>query len=298
MDIRQLQYLVEVARLKSFTKAAEALFITQPTISKTIRSMEEELGVVLFNRQGKQIELTDAGKIIVDRAADILNSFQNLSSELDDLRNLKRGHIRIGLPPMVGSSFFPKLMGLFHQLYPEITIRLFEDGAKKVEIDVADGSLDLGVIVLPTTEEGFGSFPFVEEKLNLIVSPTHRLANRKEVSLADLREEFFIMFREDFALHDRIIKECEKAGFQPKLIYESSQWDLISQMAAEGLGIALLPEAVCRDMDPSRVSIISLANPVIPWKLGIIWREDRYLSFAAREWLKLAREVLQQERQG
>lgn len=298
MDIRQLQYLVEVARLKSFTKAAEALFITQPTISKTVRLMEEELGVVLFNRQGKQIELTDAGRIIVDRATDILISFQNLSSELDDLRNLKRGYIRIGLPPMVGSSFFPKLMGLFHQRYPEITIRLFEDGAKKVEIDVAEGALDLGVVVLPTMDEGLGCFPFVEEKLNLIVPPGHPFAGQKEARLGELADEYFIMFREDFALHDRIIRECENAGFHPKLIYESSQWDLISQMVAAGLGIALLPEAVCREMAPDRVSIIPLVDPVIPWKLGIIWREDRYQSFAAREWLRVAREVLQQEQEG
>ncbi|WP_223067288.1 cidABC operon transcriptional activator CidR [Paenibacillus caui] len=297
MDIRQLQYLVEVARQRSFTRAAEALFITQPTISKTIRVMEEELGVVLFDRQGKQIELTDAGRIIVERAQDILNSFQSLSAELDDLRNLKRGHIRIGLPPMVGASFFPKLMGLFHQRYPEITIRLFEDGAKKVEIDVAEGALDLGVVVLPTNEEGFSCFPFVEEKLNLIVHPSHRLAGNKEVELSELHEEYFIMFAEDFALHDRIIRECQHAGFQPRIIYESSQWDLISQMVAANLGVALLPEAVCREMDPSRISVLPMVKPMIPWKLGIIWREDRYLSFAAREWIRFARIVLQQERQ-
>ncbi|ANS76697.1 LysR family transcriptional regulator [Paenibacillus yonginensis] len=297
MDIRQLQYLVEVARLRSFTKAAEALFITQPTISKTVRMMEEELGIVLFARQGRSVELTDAGRIIVERAQEILNSFQNLSGELDDLRNLKRGHIRIGLPPMVGSSFFPKVMGQFHQRYPDITIRLFEDGAKKVEIDVQEGSLDLGVVVLPTvSEELFEIFPFVEEKLNLIVPSLHRLAECGEVGLRELQDEFFIMFREDFALHDRIIKECQGAGFQPKIIYESSQWDLISQMVAAGLGVALLPETICREMDPERVAIVPLVDPVIPWNLGIIWKKDRYMSFAAREWIRLARKGLQQEK--
>ncbi|WP_203232148.1 cidABC operon transcriptional activator CidR [Paenibacillus pinistramenti] len=296
MDIRQLQYLVEVARLRSFTKAAEALFITQPTISKTIRQMEEELGIVLFAREGRSITLTDAGRIIVDRAQEILNSFQSLSGELDDLRNLKRGHIRIGLPPMVGSSFFPKVMGQFHSSYPDITIRLFEDGSKKVEIDVEEGSLDLGVVVLPTTEGGFEVFPFVEEKLNLLLPPSHRLAQSSEISLEELQEEYFLIFREDFALHDRIIKECQGAGFQPKIIYESSQWDLISQMVAAGLGIALLPETICREMDPDRVRIVPMTVPVIPWNLGIIWKKDRYLSFAAREWIRLARTVLQQEK--
>ncbi|WP_187386151.1 cidABC operon transcriptional activator CidR [Paenibacillus tuaregi] len=292
MDIRQLQYLIEVARLRSFTKAAESLYITQPTISKTIRQMEEELGVVLFDRIGKRIELTDAGQIMVNQAQNIVTSFNNMSAELDDLRNLKKGHIRIGLPPMVGASFFPTVIGQFHKKYPDITIQLFEDGAKKVEADVASGALDVGIAVLPLKMEGIEYFSFVEEKLNLLVHPTHRLSGLKEAPLIELAGESFVLFREDFVLHDRIIAECVRVGFQPRVVYESSQWDLISEMVAANLGIALLPETVCREVDPSRVAILPLVNPVIPWNLGIIWREDRYLSFAAREWIRFAGEVL------
>ncbi|MFD1179247.1 cidABC operon transcriptional activator CidR [Paenibacillus puldeungensis] len=298
MDIRQMQYLIEVARLKSFTKAAEALYITQPTISKTIKGIEEELGVVLFDRFGKKIELTDAGQIIVGQAQQIVTSFQNLTAELDDLRNLKKGHIRIGLPPMVGSSFFPKVIGQFHHRYPEITIQLIEDGAKKVESDVASGALEVGVVVLPTVQEGLSSFPFVEEKLNLVVHPTHPLAERKAAELWELAQDQFVLFREDFTLHDRIINECGKAGFQPHVIYESSQWDLISEMVAVGLGITLLPETICREIDDERVRIIPLVKPIIPWKLGIVWRDDRYLSFATREWIRFAQHELAAQGQG
>lgn len=292
MDIRQMQYLIEVARHRSFTKAADSLFITQPTISKTIKGMEEELGVVLFDRVGKKVELTDAGQLILAKAQQIVASFQNLTAELDDLRNLKQGHIRIGLPPMVGASFFPRVIGQFHQRYPEITIQLFEDGAKKVESDVADGLLEVGVAVLPTAQESLQNFPFVEEKLKLIVPLSHRLADRNQVDLQELAEDDFVLFRQDFTLHDRIIGECGKLGFVPHVIYESSQWDLISEMVAVGLGITLLPETICREIDQERVRILSLVNPVIPWKLGIIWREDRYLSFATREWIRFAQEVL------
>lgn len=293
-----MQYLIEVARLKSFTKAAEALYITQPTISKTIKGIEEELGVVLFDRLGKKIELTDAGQIIVGQAQQIVTSFQNLTAELDDLRNLKKGHIRIGLPPMVGSSFFPKVIGQFHHRYPEITIQLIEDGAKKVESDVASGALEVGVVVLPTVQEGLISFPFVEEKLNLVVHPTHPLAERKAAELSELAQDGFVLFREDFTLHDRIINECGKAGFQPHVIYESSQWDLISEMVAVGLGITLLPETICREIDDERVRIIPLVKPIIPWKLGIVWRDDRYLSFATREWIRFAQHELAAQGQG
>ncbi|KGE20304.1 LysR family transcriptional regulator [Paenibacillus wynnii] len=294
VDIRQLEYFVQVARLNSFSKAAESLFITQPTISKMIRNLEVELGADLFYREGKSIRLTDAGEILLTKAQNTVESFQSLSSELDSLRDLKKGHIRIGLPPMVGASFFPAVIGQFHKKYPEVTIRLYEDGAKKVENDVETGLLDVGVVVLPVNSARFHYFSFNEEKLQLLVPVTHRLAGTESVPMSELAEEEFVLFREDFTLHDRIITECVKAGFQPKVVYESSQWDLISRMVAAGLGIALLPETICRDMDRSRIAIIPLTVPAIPWQVGMIWRRDRYLSFAAREWIDFARGLLEE----
>ncbi|MFK2826622.1 LysR family transcriptional regulator [Bacillus sp. B190/17] len=291
MDIRHLHYFLKVAQHKSFTKAAQDLYITQPTISKMIKSVEEELGVVLFNRFGKQVELTDAGQMILAQAQDIVNSFQNLSSELEDLMKLKKGHIRIGLPPMVGSSFFPKVLGKFREQYPNITIQLVEDGAKKVEADIEKGILDIGVVLLPTNEEVFHSFSLVKEKLMLLVHPSHMLVNRESVSLSELTQESFVFFRKDFALHDRIIAECVRAGFQPRVVYESSQWDFISEMVAANLGIAFLPEPICRELDAERIRILPLIEPVIPWHLTMIWRKDRYLSFAAREWIRFTQDL-------
>ncbi|MGN7359174.1 cidABC operon transcriptional activator CidR [Paenibacillus sp. SAF-054] len=296
MDIRHLQYFMEVARLESFTKAAESLYITQPTISKTIRNIEDELGVTLFDRSNKRIELTDAGRIIYEQAQPIVKSFQSLSAELGDLKNLQKGHIRLGLPPMVGSSFFPEVIGQFHKKYPQVTMQVFEDGAKKVEKDVESGLLDIGVAVLPTEEELFHYFSFARENLMLLVHPSHRLSGHGAVPLAELADESFVLFREDFALHDRIITECVRVGFQPRIVYESSQWDLISGMVAANLGIALLPETICREVDQERIRILPLIKPSIPWQLGMIWRKDRYLSFAAREWISFAKSILKVEK--
>ncbi|MGE8203509.1 cidABC operon transcriptional activator CidR [Heyndrickxia sp. NPDC080065] len=286
MDIQHLKYFVAVATEGNFTKAAQMLYVSQPTISKMVKSIEEELGVVLFDRTGKQIKLTDAGEIIFVQAQNIIKSFQNLSSELDDLMQLKTGNIQIGLPPMVGSRFFPKVIHEFHKQYPNITVQLVEDGAKKVERDVGNGTLDLGVVVLPTNEKLFHTFSFVNEKLMLLTHLDHPLSKKDEVKLSELELESFILFRKDFTLHDRIITECVRAGFHPNIIYESSQWDFISEMVIAELGIALLPETVCRQVNQEKVSIIPLVEPIIPWHLGIIWRKDRYLSFAAREWIR------------
>lgn len=294
MDMRHLQYFLEVAQWKSFTKAAQALYITQPTISKMIKNLEEELGVILFDRIGKRIELTDAGTVLLTQAQHMVKAFDEMTSHLDELMKVKRGRIRIGLPPMVGSNFFPSIIGKFREEYPGITLQLFEDGSKKVEAEVGAGELDIGVVLLPTNEELFESFSFVKQQLMLVVHASHPLADHKEASLIDLKEESFLLFHEDFALHDRIIAECERLGFYPNVVYKSSQWDFISEMVAANLGIALLPEAICRELDGKRVRTIPLTNPVMPWHLAMIWRKDSYLSFAAREWIAFAQNMLKQ----
>jgi len=289
MDIRHLQYFVEVARAGSFTKAAQNLYVTQPTISKMVKTIEDELGVALLDRSGKRMELTDAGEVIFRQAETIVKSFEQLSTELDDLMQLKKGHVRIGLPPMVGSHFFPKIIGAFRDRYPLVTIHLVEDGAKKIEAAVGDGSLDIGVVVLPTDEEKFHSFSFVNEPLMVLLHPANPLAGRDRLSLTELAQESFVLFREDFALHDRIIAECVRSGFQPRIVCESSQWDFIREMVAANLGVTLLPEPICRGLDESRVRAVPLTEQTIPWHLGIIWRKDRYMSFAAKEWLRFTK---------
>lgn len=293
MDIRHMQYVLELARCKSFTKAAAALHITQPTLSKTIKSLEDELGVELFKRDGKRIELTDAGRAITEQAHNIVEAFHNLTMEIDDLTNLNKGIIRIGIPPMAGSSFFPQVIRSFREKYPGLVIQTVEDGAKKLEAKVAEGKLDMGVVLLPVDEARFHSFTVVKESLKVIVHAGHPLASRSVVRLADLADEPFILFREDFALHDRIIAECVRTGFRPNVLYESSQWDFIYELAAAGLGIAMLPATICKTLDQTRVRVLALVEPEILWHLGMIWERKRYLSFAAREWIRFTRALFE-----
>jgi DNA-binding transcriptional LysR family regulator len=290
MDVRHLTYFIEVARHRSFTKAARSLHITQPSISKMIKILEDELGTTLFYRSAKQIELTDAGKAVLHQSQQIVTSFQNLTSELADVINLKKGSLVIGLPPMIGARFFPKVIADFTKLYPQISLSLIEVGSKKVEDGIEDGTLDIGMVALPVNENTFEMFPFVKEPLMLIVHPDHELAQQSNIELSQLKNESFILFREDFSLHNRIVNRCIQSGFDPKIICESSQWDFISEMVAINLGIALLPRTICNELDPTRIKTLSLAEPMIPWHLGMIWKKDRYLSFSTRAWLKFTSE--------
>jgi len=292
LEFRQLSYFIEVAKQQSFSKAGVILHITQPTMSKSVKTLEDELGVQLLERSTKKIRLTDAGEVVYKQAQQVFKAFDNLASELADVRNLRKGQIRLGIPPMVGAKFFPKVLAQFNALYPDVTIQLIEDGSKIVEQFIEEGHLDLGVAVLPVNEDVFDFFIFAQENLRLLVHPSHAWATRSEVRLSELRDESFILFREDFTLHNRILCDCQRAGFEPNVVYKSSQWDFIAEMVAENLGIALLPESICKELDPTHVKIVSLLSPSIPWNLGMIWRKDKYLSFATRKFISFMRSQL------
>jgi DNA-binding transcriptional LysR family regulator len=290
MEIRHLQYFMEVTRTGSFTQAASQLYITQPAISRVIKSLEEEVGAPLFHRSRKQLTLTAAGRVLYKRAQTIEVQYQKLQTELDELRHLKKGHIRIGLPSIVNSFFFSRLMASFHKEYPEVTFQLEEDGSKRVEENVMNDKLDFGVVVLPTQRDVFDYYAFVKEKLKLVVPASHYLANQQSISLPTLKEEAFIMFDKDFALRDSIMTACKQAGFEPSIISETSQLDFIEEMVASNLGVSLLPESTCHELT-SNVQAISV-HPAIDWVLAIIWKRDHHLTHMKKEFIRFAKEKL------
>ena len=289
MDILHLTYFIEVARQKSFTKASQILHVSQPSISKVIKTLENELGVTLLERSGRQIALTDVGHAVFKRAQLVVSEFNDLSNEIHDVVNMQYGEIIVGLPPMIGASFFPKILRRFKKHYPKVTIKLIEVGSKQIELDVKNGILDIGVVALPLSEQGIDSFSFLNEALQLVLPTKHPLAGRSSVALTELRDQNFILYSNDFSLNDLIDEECHRHGFAPRIVCQSSHWDFIAEMAAENLGIALLPETICKDLDERLVSI-PLAETVIPWNLALIWKKDKYLSFAARKWIELTKD--------
>lgn len=286
-----MQYFIEVTRSGSFTQAANNLYITQPAISRIIKSLEDELGAPLFNRSRKHLTLTDAGRILYERAQLINEQSELLRAELDNLLHLKKGHIRIGLPSIVNSTFFSQLIASFHQEYPEITFQLEEDGSKRVEEHIKNDQLDFGVVVLPEHHDKFDYYTFVKEDLKLIVPVSHLLANKQTVSLVELKKEAFIMFNQDFALRDRIVTACSEVGFAPSIISETSQLDFIEEMVASNLGITLLPESTSNELT-SDVKAINVSDPEIDWNLAVIWKKDARLSHVKQEFIRFAKEKL------
>jgi DNA-binding transcriptional LysR family regulator len=293
MDIRELSYFLEVAQEASFSKASVKLHLSQPTLSKVVKSLEDEIGMALFDRSTRRIQLTEAGEIVQAQAQMILHAMENLHSAVADLSEMKTGKFKLGLPPVIGSSFFPEIIAQFHALHPQIKIELVEEGGKLIERSLLEGSLDLGIVVLPVDEQLFEIVPIIQRELKLVVNTKHPLAGSNTVSLQELHNEAFILFRQGFALHDRVREACIRNGFEPIISYESTQWDLISEMVIANLGISLLPETICAKLDPARICIIQEIEPAVHWNLAVIWAKNKYLSHAARGWIEFVRDRFQ-----
>lgn len=293
MDIRQIEYFSEVAKQLSFTKAASTLHVSQPSLSKAIQNLEAELGVPLFYRSSKQLELTDAGRAVLVNAQHVLSAFKNLRSELTDLMELKKGEIRIGIPPIVGVEFFSKLISLYKEKYPYIEIKLTEVGTKKIRQGVEEGELDIGLICnLCIPNDQLEAISILKDPLMLIVHKDHPIATLPSVEISELENEPFIIYRKDFTLYDRIIEECSKNGFFPTIACESSQKDLIVEMVAAKLGIALLPKRICEKLQNDKIKAIPFKEENIFLELGMTWKKNKYLSFAVREFIELAHQFI------
>lgn len=254
-----------------------------------VKDLEDELGVTLFYRNARQIELTDAGQALLEQAQQVVFQFRHITQELDDVVHLKKGKVRIGLPPITSSSLLPRMLGEFSRECPQIQIQLCEFGSKKVRPGVQDGTLDIGIVCsLPDPDDDVDAFPFINDPLRLIVHPENPLAQLQSVPFSALEKESFVLYSQDFSLYDKIVDRCKQEGFFPKIICETSQREFMTQMVAAGLGIALLPATICAGLDPKSIVSVPLADPQIYLQLVIIWRKNRYLSFAARKWLDFA----------
>ncbi|MBS4638566.1 LysR family transcriptional regulator [Aeromonas media] len=289
MDIRALRYFVELVREKSFTRASEKLFVTQPTISKMIRNMEEELGQPLLNREGHSFTLTDSGQVLFARGQLILAQMQQLEAELADLQSLQHGRLALGIPPMVG-HVYADLIRAYRSRYPKVELSIVEYGGRRIEQAVLEGELDLAITMLPTREEGVLSALELDcYPIQVVLPDLPRWRGGSEIRLADLQEEPFLLYTQAFTLSERLEQACQQAGFVPQVAARSSQWDFLTAMVRSGMGVAFLPEPICRRLTPDGLVLRPLL-PELSWRLGVIWPAKRYLSRTAEAWLALCRE--------
>ncbi len=289
MELRTLRAFVEVVRQGGFSQAAKVVFATQSTVSKAVKQLEDELGVSLLDRAGHRSTLTSAGDVVYRRALRLLAERDDLVAELEDLRDLKRGTLRLGFP-QIGSNLLVPTFTSYRQRYPGIDIRLIEQGGQRVREMLLAGEIDLGASLLPVSD-AFDWQKIRSEPLVALLPSSHPLARKKSTDLASLRELPFILFESGFALHRLVLDACIRRGFEPTIVAVSSQVEFMVELAAAGLGVAFLPRLIAEQRRRPALSLVLLEEPQTDWQAAMIWRRGGYLSQAAKAWLAIMREL-------
>lgn len=284
MELFQLRYFVAAARLLHFTHAAEEMCVSQPSLSQQIASLERELGTALFLRQGRSVQLTDAGEVLLRHATRILEEEAAARRAVQEVLGLERGRITIWTLPTPGQHLLPPLLAAFRQAHPQIGVVLRETvPARAVAEAVAEGRADVGIVHLPYQVEGLQERVLLREELALVTPSNHPLTQQHRVTLADTAQEDFIWAPEGATAAHPLYLACLAAGFEPRIACVSGSAQGMQALVAAGLGIALLPRLAIAPLPGA--CVVELALPRPTRTLAAVWRADR-LSHAATAFLR------------
>lgn len=280
MEWTQLQYFRAVAQLQHFTHAAETLSISQPALSRSIARLEEELGIPLFERQGRMVALNTYGRIFLNRVNRAIQEITLGQQEIQDLMDPLKGSVSLGFIHSQGSNLVPDLLGLFHQRFPEIQFKLYQNVTNQVLDQLEAGEIDFCFCAQPLLRENVRWIQLLIEEIILIVQKEHPLAQRNTVKLNELSEEPFIAFKKELSLGEIIYEIFKEAGFTPKITFEGEEVGTVAGLVAAKLGIALIPKV--RTVEIGGIAQVHVSDPKCQRVIGMAWIEGRYLSPAAR----------------
>ncbi|WP_086980749.1 LysR family transcriptional regulator [Vibrio aphrogenes] len=290
MDIKALRYFVELIKQKSFTKASERLFVTQPTISKMIKNLESSIGQPLIYREGRRFWLTEAGEIVYQRAITLLESLEQMHAELEDLEQLQRGHLRLGIPPMVG-HLYAALIRRYKQQYPNVELTIVEYGGKRIKQALMEGEIDVALTMLESQRDNdFSKLALDNYPVHAIVPNTSKWRGIDVLTWEALEHEPFYIYTKEFTLSEFIDQRCQQAGFRPQVSARSSQWDFLVALVKSGNGVTFLPQPLCHRVKDDGVLVKPMAQSM-QWSLGLIWHTQRYIPKAAEAWITLCRDA-------
>lgn len=291
MELRQLRYFTALAEQRHFGRAAETLHISQPSLSQQIKVLEENLSVVLFDRSRRHVALTPDGEALLPYAKRMLELADDVRTEFADRLNLLSGIIRLGATPTLGGYLLPKLLKRFHEKFPGLDITITEDGSDRLSKELAEGSLDLALLVDdPGVKHKAGAFEFLlKERIVAALPPDHVLGDRVSVALTELKQDGFILCREGYHLRSLTTRACEEAGFTPRVTVSGTDVDTALRFVRSGLGVTLIPETVVGSA--REVATPMLRSPKLFRHVGIAYNPQRYLSKAASALLQFLREA-------
>lgn len=276
MNLRDLTYLVAVADHRHFGRAAEACFVSQPTLSTQIKKLERELGVSLVERNPRQILLTPAGEQVVARARVMLKEADDIRGIAQRAHNPESGSIRVGLFPTLAPYLLPHVVPQVHARFPDLELLLVEEKTEVVLNQLRSGELDAGVLALPVQHDGLHMEPLFVEEFLLAVPTGHPLTERSgAIDLSVLATEDLLLLEEGHCLRDQALEVCRLSGGRERRGFRATSLETLRQMVAAGVGITLLPELAVQPPVPHSDDIVLLrfAPPAPSRQIAMFWRD-------------------------
>ena len=283
MEFRQLRYFVCLVDAGSFVEASRRLHISQPALSKTIKELEISLGGTLIDRTTSVRALTALGEFLYPRAKTLVQSYEGLVEDYSRFANIAMGTLKVGIPPVIGTCVLSTLLQDFSNQFPKAQIVKTEPGAKIVQQDILADRLHLGFSPLPLSDSQFEYHLFFEDVMDIIVNKNHRLAGRVSVPLTELKDEQFVVLDANFVVRDNIISACKKAGFMPKIIAESSNWDYLLELVSTSNCITILPKPITDRYNIANLRKIAESTNLLHWDIAIFHRKGKVLDFVAKK---------------
>lgn len=284
MELYQLGYFLEIARQRSFTRAAERLHMAQPALSQQMKNLEGELGTALFIRGRKETQLTAAGKAFQPRAEALLMQAEAAKAVVSDVAQLRGGKLVIAAIPSVSACLLPEVIRDFSRQHGRVELQIIEDSSERVADCVESGLADIGFLQLPASKTAFEAKTIISEPFVLLIAKSHAMARHKEVSLKQLSTEPFIFYKG--RARDTALESCRKAGFEPRVACESGELETVRALVAGGLGIAVVPQLAATHL-PQTVRAVTIRDPKMQRQIAAVWKKGGELSPAANAILKL-----------
>lgn len=286
MNIRQLTYFVRLAETGNFTRAAEQLHIAQPALSIAIKKLESQLELPLFHRNDRKVVLTHEGDILLEHARLILQQMEDAKIAMAELKGLEKGEVRLGLPSMLGSYFFPDILMDFKSQYPNLKLTIVEAGTQSIRKMLLNGELDLGIIHNADVPDSLAIEHLITSQMVVVASEGSPLSQQETISFSDFFKHELVMFKQGYFHREFIDEVCNQYRFSPKIAFETNLLPMILKIVRNDFAITALLEMVTEH--EKGLVPIPFSQPVY-LDLAIAWRKNGYLSVADRAFMEFVK---------
>lgn len=289
MDLKQLRYFRTVAELGGFTAAANRLHVAQPAVSIAIRKLEAELGLTLLRRGERQVTTTPEGAVLLRHARELLARAAAAELEMQELHGLAKGEVRVGIPSILGSYYFPPLLMAFKHRHPALRLSVIEAGTRSLQQMILDGELDLGVVVPDPPAPELESRRFLREEMVVCVPAEHPLAERAALTVEEFFGQELVVFKEGYFLREFVERCAREHRRTPRIAFETNLIGLTKAIVRNGFGITTLLRMVLEQDRDSDLRAIPFQTPM-HFELSLAWKRGGYLSRADRAFVEFVLE--------